>query len=198
MYKYIIQEFRNQYLARKVPHLKRSMNKRLFIVSHILMAFFTISAGQVKGQNPYLKLQYDSVVIYDLVTEGGEVSADFETDKSYRKRARLDERSINRLSKKLGEKRSFGVRPSICFDPHLGITYYRQGKPVAVVNVCLDCNNLESSLALRSQVRDRINDDGTQGEYLSGMSKSFRRFLNALMAPHNFSHQIVPGQEPWD
>jgi hypothetical protein len=177
---------------------KTMLRSRPFVIYCILLIFSVVHTAQAQHRNPYLELRADSVVIYDLVTEGGAVREDLESNNFYRKQARLDGKSIKKLSKKLGKKRSFGVPGSMCFDPHLGIVYYQNGGPIAIVNVCLDCNNLESSLELRSQVREKINDDGTKGEYLSGMSKSFRKFLNALMVPHNFSHQIVPGQEPWD
>src|SRR5688572_3468655 len=136
-------------------------------------------------QNPFVNLKADSVVLYEFEMEG---SID-----SFTKRARLNDARVNELSTRLGKKKSYGAAPSICFNPHLGIAYYRGGETIAVIEVCFLCNRLRSSLPIV------VHDNFFKPDHdRSGMSKSFRKFLSSLIAPHGFRHQIVPGDEPWD
>jgi hypothetical protein len=149
--------------------------------------------------NPFLALKYDSVVIYDLEFERwrDEMSVIDKNGKlnfPVNKRAKLDNKSVQALSKKLGSKSSYGNSEAACFEPHLGIVYYSAGKPVAQATICISCNRLESSLPIPAQMQGKQTaEDGTIYYNLMGMSKEFRKYLDKLLEKHKFSHRPKPG-----
>jgi len=156
--------------------------------------FFITIARPVKT---FSSLKYDKVIIYDysgskdyylhIIDEQGRLA------KTVTKQATLNTTEINKLSKRLDSKSSYGSGSAACFDPHLGIVYYYKTKIVAHVSVCLDCNALSSSIKIEAQKQGKIGEGKDAYYTLGGMSKTFRHFLNTLLIKYKFSHQIVPG-----
>jgi hypothetical protein len=58
----------------------------------------------------------------------------------------------------LCNKSTYGGDVAACFDPHLGIVFYKASKPSAYVSICLDCNYLVSSIKIPGQAG--FSDDG--------------------------------------
>ena len=164
--------------------------KHLFF--YIFFLFTTLVFCQ---KNPFTKLQFDKVIIYDF--SGGKGEEDFsiinekgKLAKSVTKQIVLDKNTIMLLNQKLEDRKSFGAGTASCFDPHLGIVYYYKNKPVAHISICMDCNRLRSSKEIEVQKQGK-NGKGEDIYYtLDGMSKSFRNYLNGLLKKYNFSHQI--------
>ncbi len=149
-----------------------------------------------KATNPFLNLKFDKVVIYDF--EGGKdlgliIDDKGRLAKTVKKQAVLDNVNIEKLSKRLGEKTSYGGATAFCFDPHLGLVYYLKGKVVAHVSICLDCNRLKSSIVIPAQKQGKVREGDEVYYTADGLSKSFRKFINTLLVKHQFSHQIKPG-----
>ncbi|MFC6997832.1 hypothetical protein [Rufibacter roseus] len=168
-----------------------------FLLSFIILILTAISAtGQ---NNPFLALAYDSLVIYDFSSSDGVtefiniIDKDGKLASTVTKSVKLNKQSAKELSKMLGSKASYGQGTASCFDPHLGIVYYKKGRPVAHVDVCVSCNKLRSNLRIPAM------EQGKQGEgkeiyYIrNGLSKAFRKYINALLLKHGFSNQIKEG-----
>lgn len=162
-----------------------------YSIIYIIFFFSIVGFGQ---NNPFTKLKFDKVVIYDF---GGMREGDFsiidkngQLAKSVTKQVVLEQNTVSMLNRKLEDKNSFGELPPSCFDPHLGIVYYFKEKPVAYISICMDCNRLDSSKELDSQKQgeDVIGDKVYYN--LDGMSDLFRKYLNGLLKKYNFSHQI--------
>lgn len=160
----------------------------------VLFSMILISIdSQVK--NPFSELKYDSVVMYDF--EGGKGTPDmFIINEKGRlantviKQVQLDKETISALSKRLGQRESYGGAQAACFDPHLGFVYYDHGNVVAHISICLDCNVLHSSVDIPAQMQGKTGR-GNDVYYLGGgLSKSFRKFLNDLLVVNKFSHQL--------
>lgn len=119
-----------------------------------------------------------------IVNEKGQLA------KTVIKHVVLNKETISALSKKLGQRESYGGVQAACFDPHLGFVYYEKGKVVAHITVCLDCNILHSSIDIPAQMHGKAGK-GKDAYYLAGgLSRSFRKFLNSLLATNKFSHQL--------
>ena len=105
--------------------------------------------------------------------------------------------TLQSLNSRLGSDDSFGNGSASCFDPHLGIVYFSQGKPCAWINVCMECNRMEPSLPL--QAMKQGEQKGPAGTYYigEGMSPAFRQFLNSILKKQNFSH-IASGDGLFD
>lgn len=154
-----------------------------------------------QGAKTFSSLKYDKVIIYDysgskdyyihIIDEQGRLA------KTVTQQVTLNTTEINKLSKSLDSRSSYGSGSAACFDPHLGVVYYYKTKIVAYVSICLDCNALDSSIDIAAQKQGKIGEGKDAYYMLGGMSKTFRYFLNTLLIKYKFSHQIVPG-EPYD
>jgi hypothetical protein len=166
-------------------------------ISIILLLIFSFpSQGQTK--NPFLFVKFDKVIMYDYQPAGEypalvDKNGNLVSNASIKKQVQLDSATINKLNRKIGDRKSYGQVTAVCFDPHLGIVYYLNGKIVRRVLVCIDCNALRAHIDIPARHQNK-QSQGDNAYYLDdGMSKSFREFINSLLIKYNFSHQIKPG-----
>lgn len=167
------------------------------IISLLLLTTLALSSNR-QTKNPFLSFKFDKVVLYDyqpvgedpaLVDNKGQLLKNVKI----KKQVQVDTVTINKLNKKLGDKKSYGQVIAMCFDPHLGIVYYLKGKVIRFVLVCMDCNALRADIDIPAQHQNK-QGQGDKAFYLGdGMSKSFRQFLNGLLIKYNFSHQTKAG-----
>ena len=158
----------------------------------LLFSFCLLSiASFSQKHNPYAALKFDKVVMYDFEPSGDKggsiVEANGQLTKHVSKQVRLDRTAILQLNQRLGNKVSFNWGTAACFDPHLGFVYYQGKKIIGYITICIDCNILSANLKLPAQTRSKEGEDAT------GMSKSFRHFLNLLLKKYKFSHQVPLG-----
>jgi hypothetical protein len=134
------------------------------------LTFFLFTAILFGGQhicaqntNPYRSIKYDSVVMYDYDSPFRPIiDDDGNLEQTISKSTKLNEKEITELNAFLCEKSSFGNSASACFDPHLGIVYYKNGKPYGHLSICMSCNRLKANPDLPALDQDQI-----------GMSKRF-------------------------
>jgi hypothetical protein len=168
---------------------------RILLVVLIMLCGQSILAGD---KNPFLTLQYDSLVIYDYDWQGDKARHFSIIDKegklapTVKKSAKLDRQSSEEMSRLLGDRTSFGQGTASCFLPHMGIVYYKAGKPVAHITICVGCNQLRSSLRIPAQEQGKIRLEGEVFYAREGMSKAFREYLYNLQISNNFSHREKP------
>ncbi|MFL5728690.1 MAG: hypothetical protein ACJ75J_04310 [Cytophagaceae bacterium] len=163
--------------------------------SNILIILMLLLGRNVFGQNknPFLSLQYDSVLIYDFDWRGKQeyfsiVDASDHLAPTVRKSAGLDRKQYAKLNKLLGEKSSFGQSTAACFEPHLGVVYYKAGKPLAYMTICMACNRLEASIRIPAQEQGVQIAEGLTYYTKVGMGKSLRKYLYHLMASNDFRY----------
>lgn len=153
----------------------------------------------INGQttNPFAKLKFDKVIFYDFTDIGEKGSLIVDNNGKYiqkiLKQVTLDTAIIKKLNSKLGDKKSFGSGTAFCFDPHCGMVYYLNGKPVAQITICLACNRLYSNINIPAQKQGKQGQGEGSYYLLDGLSKSFRKFINELLKKNKFSNQIQPG-----
>lgn len=173
-----IQEFMQGYLTK--------------FFSSIILLLITIFA--YADGNPYLKLKFDKVVMYDF--SGSKDWNQYIVDgngrlvSSVTKQVGLDNASVKKINSFLGLKSSFGAGTAACFSPHLGFVYYFRGKVVAYITICLECNVLVSSKPLEAQKQGKVGEGKDAYYTADGLSQSFRLYINSLLKKFNFSHQI--------
>lgn len=129
----------------------------------------------VKAQNPLSSLKYDSVVAYDYDSRDQQLIVDDsgQLAKTVSKRINLPANSINEIITILGDDSTFGGDLAHCFDPHIGIVFYKENKVIEHLSICLDCNSLNSLIPLPNS---------------SGFSKTGRLKINRLCKEWAFSH----------
>lgn len=164
----------------------------------IYTVFALLVAVVANGQNPYLTLDYDSLVIYDygdgFEKEGniGKTGDVYYFKKTPAKKAKLTASEANVFSYKIGDKSSYGSVAAACFNPHFAALYYKNGKAIANIEICVGCNIAESSLKLTAQDQlPQKADDGTVYYLGYGMSNKFRKYLKELINKYKFSHEPV-------
>jgi hypothetical protein len=159
-----------------------------------MIASLACTHGTLAQDNPFANLSCDSVVIYDFDWRGkGEhfsiIDKNGRLAPTVKKRVKLDGKTAKKLGRLMGETASYGQATAACFEPHLGVVYYKSGAPVAHINICISCNRLYSSLEIPAQKQGRQGEGNEVYYTADGMSKSFRKYLNGLLKDNNFSHQ---------
>lgn len=160
------------------------------VISVLFLLIFAFSAAG-QGKPLFSNLKYDKVVMYDFEPsgeKGGSIVENGHLTTVVKKQASLEKSATLKLNSKLMDRNSFNWRTAACFDPYLGLVYYKANKITGYMTICLSCNRLYASFDLPAQKRDKNRENDAVG-----MSKSFRQFLNQLLKKYNFSHQITPG-----
>lgn len=163
------------------------------IVGLLLLAPL-LTFGQ--AANGSKRLKFDKAAIYDFegrkgrglfIVEHGKLSS------SISKQKILSNSEADTMLVRLYQKASYGGLMAECFDPHLGIVYYSKDSMVAHITVCLDCNRISMSMQIPGLQQGRTATADEIYYMQTGMSKSFRKFLNGLILKYGFSHPIKPG-----
>ena len=170
----------------------------------LLTVCLLFCACSLKAQNPYLTLDYDSLVICDFgnieETEGNVTKIGDHYYMKYKpaKRVKLSSGQANSFSKQVGQKTSYGQPTAACFMPHFLALYYKNGKGIAYVEICISCNLLDSSHYIKAidQFPEKA-DDGTVYYINRGLSKTFRKYLKELLLRYGFSNAPA-GDSPND
>lgn len=165
----------------------------------LFIVFFSKDLSYAQTPNPFLALQADSIVIYDFEWRGitseyfSIIDKEGRLASTVKKSTRLDPKESEKLSALLVRKTSYGQSTAACFEPHLGVVYFKTGKPVAHVTICVSCNRLESSVRIAAQEQGKMGEGDIVSYTLKGMSKNFRKYLDNLLKKYNFSHGVSPG-----
>jgi hypothetical protein len=102
--------------------------------------------------NPYKTIEYDSVVAYDFRGEGGGsiTNGKGRLDKTAKNGTMLSEQQIDSLIETITDTTTYGGFSAACFDPHMGIVFYKNGKAMSTIDICFECNYLVSSEILHA------------------------------------------------
>lgn len=165
--------------------------KRLPHIFQAVVVFFLMTSIEVTAQagqilNPFDTLQYDQVIAYDY---DGQANNPIVKDSQLIKRGyhgqiygqtELTKMQIAVFHKIIGDTATYGGMTAACFDPHMGIVYYKQGKIVGYISVCISCNYLLASMPMPvSEVKKKyIDKEKTILTSLYGFSQSAREKLN--------------------
>ncbi len=145
-----------------------------------------------KAKSPFNTLRFNKVVAYDYDGRDGEKVLDIITfgklAKKIIKQKGLTQDQVDDLTNYLGSDSTYGRTKAFCFNPHLGIVFYKGNKVVAHVSICLECNSLSSSLKIPATEATKIKI-GDDFEYpAEGFSKLGRQKILSLCEQLNFSH----------
>ncbi len=146
------------------------------------------------SDSPFDTLEYNKVIAYDF--EGN-----YEPHPSVIKNSRwrryapvilrqksLNQEQVNFLTNFLTNNKTYGGSTAACFDPHLGIVFYQNNDIQCVVNICLDCNYLESSIDIPAFHYHKINPN-TEHEYSAiGFSEEGKQNIIELSKQLGFEY----------
>jgi len=163
------------------------MSKSIFVFLFSFLGFCHVSFA--KG-NPFDKLRYDSVVAYDFKGDGDNsvIKNGSLNKRLIVKSIKLSKKQINSISKTIGNKSSYGGSTMSCFDPHLGIVYYKNGSIVAHINICFECNYLKTYPTLPNNLLMFKEEGETDLVYHEGFSEKGKNELKKICNELNFSN----------
>ena len=105
-----------------------------------------------KARLPFKRLRYNKVIAYEYQgTVGEKVIAIVEESKlasTIKQQKELNQEQVNKLTNLLGANSTYGEGYASCFDPHLGVVFFDGSKIVYHASICLDCNQLRSSIVI--------------------------------------------------
>jgi hypothetical protein len=136
-----------------------------------------------KTGSPFDTLNYDKVIAYDFDGRHERYSVIdrngwFESTIS--KQHYLTQQQIDKLLRSLTNKSSYGGNTAACFEPHFAVVFYINNKMVNQINVCLDCNYLESTIEIPAQSAKRSIMIDSTAYPLIGFSKKGVKAITGL------------------
>lgn len=117
---------------------------------------------------PFKSLDYDKIIAYDF--NGDEKMYDAAiNDKGkfipiIEKQKTLTQNQADKILKALSKNKSYGEAGAACFEPHLGIVFFKNNKKVNQMSICLDCNGSTTEIAIPARTH-RVFNKGTENEY---------------------------------
>jgi len=126
----------------------------------------------------------DSVIALDYIGFEGEhfylpVNSKGQWINTVKKRQKLTKEQEMLITKVLGDKKSFRDPLVIpCFQPNLAFVYYKNGKIIGQISVCLGCAGLQTTIGLGSPPEE------------GGFNEKARQKLNTLCKALSFSECI--------
>ncbi|MEL7423254.1 MAG: hypothetical protein AAFN81_09710, partial [Bacteroidota bacterium] len=70
----------------------------------------------------------------------------------------LDEQQVGQLLTALSQSDSYGGGRAACFNPRMGFVFYQGSTAKMVVDICLDCNFLRSSIEIPATINFNHKD----------------------------------------
>lgn len=117
---------------------------------------------------PFDNLDYDKIIAYDF--QGDEEMYNDIIDKKGKfipiieKQQFLTQKQADKILSVLTKKSSYGESSAACFNPHLGLVFFKNNRKVNQISICLDCNNSTSEIAIPARTH-KIFNKGTDSEY---------------------------------
>lgn len=127
-----------------------------------------------KLQPPFDTLRFEKVIAYEF-NFFSESVVDYKGEfiKIIEKQKGLNESQIIEFTNLVTSKSSYGGRTAACFTPKMSIVFFRGDKKVCIVDICLDCNYLESTVPIPviQEARSKVSELGiTYGFSEKGVS----------------------------
>ena len=96
--------------------------------------------------DPFAKLDYDKVVAYEYQPKEEEpIIHEGKLAKKIYATTVLTKEQVKSWNKIITDTATYGGETASCFQPHMGVVYYKGDKVVAHVSVCMACNFLQCS-----------------------------------------------------
>lgn len=148
---------------------------------------------------PFSTLDYDKIIAYDF--RGDEELYDAPVDEQgnfipiIEKQQFLSQEQADNILKALAKKNSYGEASAACFNPHLGLVFFKDNKKVNQISICLDCNGSTSEIDIPAR-RHRVFNKGTDEEYsFTGFTPKGKAAIIALCKELKFYYKSADNME---
>lgn len=157
--------------------------------------FFILSTTYLRAQNANVILgtEFDKVVSYEYTGgEDGFVKLIDEYGKPTSKVIKeviLNDTLTSRLNSVITSGETFGGEPVFCFNPRMGFIYFKEGKQVLRVDICLECSNFSSTKEIpASKEKWALDGDGNKQYPLDAFSFEGTEKLEIICRELGFEH----------
>ncbi|HEY6160016.1 MAG TPA: hypothetical protein VI112_02305 [Bacteroidia bacterium] len=167
-----------------------------FIAVFISLAIFQSALPAQKKHANFKGAQFDSVMIFEFLpsmdgpfpSERNDIVGRPVNRKAGERQAYLTKMESDSLYGFLIDTSSFDCGASICWNPHLGVVFMKDGVAVNYIEVCMDCNKLYSYLRIKNS--EPVKMKGANVYLPTGLSGKFRDYINALLTRYHFTHIV--------
>lgn len=148
-------------------------------------------ANTARPESPFDSIVFDRVVAYDYNDNRRPFRSIWDAEArrfvgTVLQQKALDADQTQQLINLLTSPASYGHGTAACFDPRLAFIFYKEEEKVMVVDICLDCNYLQSSIKIPAQW-EKMKDLGEGFSYpLKGFSKTAQQAIVALCKSLDF------------
>ena len=164
-----------------------------FIPEDSLKAFIESAPAVSKTETalaPFDSITWNKVIAYEYDgknKENASILSNGKFDTSVRKQTSLNEAQVKQVTDCLGSPASYGGGTRSCFIPGQAFVFYNNSTPVMIVDICLDCNNLVSSVRIPAQFATHSKDKKFPVQ-LNGFSEKGRQCIIDLSKELDFSY----------
>lgn len=148
---------------------------------------------------PFSTLDYEKIIAYDF--RGDEEMYDAPIDKQgnfipiIEKQQFLSQEQADNILKALAKKSSYGEASAACFNPHLGLVFFKDNKKINQMSICLDCNGSISEIDIPAR-RHKVFNKGTDDEYsFTGFTPKGKAAIIALCKELTFYYKSETNTE---
>lgn len=183
---------------KEISKIEKRENKTLTVeqvnyLSNDDISKFVKEAEMIKpaktNMNPFSNLDYNKVIAYDF--DGGKgynvlsIANENTVTNTVKNQKSLTQNQVNHLISIISNKKSFGGSTGACFEPHLGIVFYKDEKIVEYINICFECNYLSSKLPISTTITESSK---TVNQLPSGFSSLGKTELKSICGQLQFSN----------
>ncbi|NOQ73205.1 MAG: hypothetical protein GQ574_14455 [Crocinitomix sp.] len=125
---------------------------------------------------PFDTLDFNKVIAYDFDGLDEHYSTVYDPNKLGYAPVIIEQRSltiesVDELISLLTDNSTYGGRRAACYEPHLSFIFYKEQAVRGVVDICLDCNFLKSTLPFSNEGLKTITFDSGGSLPLDGFSE---------------------------
>ncbi|WP_343664927.1 hypothetical protein [Chryseobacterium mucoviscidosis] len=158
----------------------------------------TIKPNQSNGI-PFSTLDYDKIIAYDFRGDEEMYNAPIDKQGNFipiiEKQQFLSQEQADKILKALAKKSSYGETSAACFNPHLGLVFFKDNKKINQMSICLDCNGSISEIDIPAR-RHRVFNKGTDDEYsFTGFTPKGKAAIIALCKELKFYYKSETNTE---
>lgn len=146
----------------------------------------------VKNGVPFNKLDYDKIIAYDFA--GDEETYPNPIDRKGKftpvilKQQFLTQKQADQILSALAKNSSYGESSAACFQPHLGLVFFKGNKKINQISICLSCNTSITEIEIPARTH-KIFNKGTDNEYsFTGFKPSGKKAIIKLCKEINFHY----------
>lgn len=144
---------------------------------------------------PFDTLNYNQIVAYKYFNQGERNPRVYRLYNSrwgllidvIEKQHAMNQSEADQFLRLISARSTYGGMRMACFEPRLGIVFYKDGLYVSQISICMECNYLEAPFVIPALERQqKISEKHYTGDNDYGFSRKGRNGINQLLEEFKF------------